>query len=238
MSNKDKKKMTINEKYLEALKTLDGWVTISEWAQKFADMYPDQLAKAEKQAAGQKNETTGLREIAARISSQTSRNGFGGQVEEDRSERPRRVRFLNEVEAKIQEEREIEEDIEPITRRQKEKTQFDALSVKEKYRITELQDIISQFNKFFGTDFELEHAQALLNRTEPGDHHPDNVQILLRSHNRTKNSNNWQRFSIEEQVEYISSVVNIQKIIAKKMNLDIQDDILDLLLERTRKVFS
>lgn len=237
MSSKDKKKTTINDKYLEALKTLDGWVTISEWSQKFAEMYPDQLAKAEKQAAGQKNETTGLREIAARISSQTSRNAFGGQVEEDRSERPRRVRFLNEVEAKIHEEREIEEDIEPITRRQKERTQFDALTVKEKYRMNEFEDIIAQLNRFFGTDFELEHAHALLNKEAPGDHHPNNIQILLKSHNRTKSGNNWDRFNIEEQIEYITSAVNIQKIIAKKMKLEIQEDVLGLLLDRIKNIF-
>ncbi len=227
----------INDLYLEALKTFRGWVTISEWAEKFAEMYPNQLAKAEKQAAGQKHETTGLLAIAARISSQTSRNAFGGQVEEDRSQRPRKVRYLNEDEIEAHEIKEIEDDVEPITRRQKELMQFEQLSSKDKYRLTEMSEIISQLNRFFGTDFEIEHAKAILNKSEPGDHHPENIQILQRSHNRVKNSNNWERFTLVEQVEYIRAAVSIQKLVAKKMSIDIQEDVLEMLLERLSKIF-
>lgn len=69
MIDKEKKNMKIHEKYLEALKTFDGFVTVSEWAVKFGEMYPELLEKANKEAQNQKNDTTGLREIAARISS-------------------------------------------------------------------------------------------------------------------------------------------------------------------------
>lgn len=64
--------MTISEKYLESLKTIGEWVIVSEWAKKFTELYPDEYAKAEAQARNQKNDTTGLREIAARISSRLS----------------------------------------------------------------------------------------------------------------------------------------------------------------------
>ena len=57
--------MKIVEKYLEAIKTFDDYVTISDWAIKFSELYPDELQKANEQAANQKNETTGIREIAA-----------------------------------------------------------------------------------------------------------------------------------------------------------------------------
>lgn len=60
--------MKITEKYLEALKTFTDYVTVSEWAQRFSEMFPDELQKANEQAANQKQDTTGLREIAARIS--------------------------------------------------------------------------------------------------------------------------------------------------------------------------
>jgi hypothetical protein len=38
--------MKITEKYLEALKTFTDYVTVSEWAQRFSEMYADELQKA------------------------------------------------------------------------------------------------------------------------------------------------------------------------------------------------
>lgn len=86
-------------------------------------------------------------------------------------------------------------------------------------------------------DFELEHANAILNPKEPGRHHPDNLQILLSSHNRFKNKSNWLRFTIDEQIEYINSVVLVQKMISKKMNIEIDDSVVVALMERLRKVY-
>jgi hypothetical protein len=63
-------------------------------------------------------------------------------------------------------------------------------------------------------DFEVDHSQALLNPDSPGKHHPDNLQLLLKSHNGKKHSKNWERFSLEEQVEYITTAINLQKIVA------------------------
>lgn len=47
--------MKINEKYLEALKSFDNYVTVLQWAEKVSEIYPDVLSKAEQQAKGQKN---------------------------------------------------------------------------------------------------------------------------------------------------------------------------------------
>jgi len=230
-------KLTINEMYLEALQSIGDWTTVSDWALKFAEIYPDQLEKAEKQAAAQKSDTNGLREIAARISSQTSRNEFGGRVEVDTSERPRKVIWLDDVNIKLHEQREQEEDIEPITRRQREKQQYDELSTKDKFRMTEFVDVISQLNKFFGTFFELEHAKSLMNKEDAGDHHPDNIQILLKTHNRSKSGKNWNRFSVEEQLDYISKVINVQKIISTKMGIEIDEEVLDMIFDKIKKIF-
>ena len=38
--------MKIHEKYLEALKTFTNFVTVSEWAEKFVEMFPEELEKA------------------------------------------------------------------------------------------------------------------------------------------------------------------------------------------------
>ena len=56
--------MTKSQKYLEALKTFDDWVIVSEWAVRVGELYPDILEAANKQAFNQANETTGLRELA------------------------------------------------------------------------------------------------------------------------------------------------------------------------------
>ena len=107
---------SINEKYLDALSQTSEWLTVSEWACKVADVYPDLLVAADAQAAKQKNDTTGLREIAARLSSRLSSGGFGASVEVDASERPKKVRFLTVVEQKEHEAQEVEEDLAPLRR--------------------------------------------------------------------------------------------------------------------------
>jgi hypothetical protein len=91
--------MKIHEKYTEALKTCTEYVTVHEWAQKVGELYPDLLEKAEKEAEAQKQETTGLREIAARISSRLSSGKFEHVLIDD-SERPRRAKYITSTEKK------------------------------------------------------------------------------------------------------------------------------------------
>lgn len=229
--------MTKAQKYLEALKTFDDWVIVSEWAVRVGELYPDLLEEANRQAAKQKNETTGLRELAARISSRLSTGGFEGNVEEDDTERPRKVRYASEVTKKERVDQDIAEDIEPLTRAERIKKDSEELSVSEEYRIGEFESIAKQLNRFFGLDFEVDHAEALLNPDNPGKHHPDNLQILTKAHNGKKNKANWQRFSINEQIEYIETVINLQKIVAPKFDITLEIDVLESLLERLKKVF-
>jgi hypothetical protein len=227
----------ISQKYLEAIKALNSWVTVSEWAVKVGELYPEILEKAEKEALAQKNETTGLREITARISSNISRGAYLGKIDIDESEHPRKVRYITESEARTHEEQELEEDLAPISRSQKIRADEATLSTKDKYRLTELESIISQLRTIFNLDFELEHAKALLNPENAGQHHPDNIQILLKSHNRLKSNKNWDRFSIEEQIDYIKSVVKVQKIVSKRMGVDIEDEVIDQIIKRIEAVF-
>lgn len=229
--------MTISEKYLEALKTLGDWVIVSEWAKKFAELYPDEYAKAEEQARNQKNDTTGLREIAARISSRLSTGGFEDTVEIDDSERPRRVRYISAEDRKQHVEAEIADDIEPLTRDERIKQDTETLTQLERYRLGELDTIAKQLNRFFGLDFEVDHAMAILNPENPGKHHPDNLQILTKAHNGKKNKYNWKRFSIDEQIEYIEAVIHLQTIVAPKFGIELESKVLESLMSRLREVF-
>jgi len=105
--------MKIHEKYTEALKSFTEFVTVYEWAQKVGELYPDLLVKAEKEAQAQKQNTTGLREIAARISSRLSSGKFKN-VLIDESERPRKVKYLTIEEQQSNQKKELINDIEPI----------------------------------------------------------------------------------------------------------------------------
>ncbi len=228
--------MTKSQKYLEALKTFDDWVIVSEWAVRVGELYPEILDAANKQAANQANQTTGLRELAARISSRLSTGGFP-EVEIDDSERPRKVRYISEAQKEERIEEELEADIEPLTRAERIRQDSQALSELERYRIEEFEAIAKQLNKFFNLDFEVDHAFALLNSAEAGKHHPDNLQLLIKAHNGKKNKKNWQRFIFEEQKEYIKQVIALQTIIASRLEISLVDDVLDSLLERLERIY-
>lgn len=229
--------LSINEKYLHALSLTSDWLTVSEWACKVAEVYPDLLIAADAQAAKQKNDTTGLREIAARLSSRLSSGGFGASVEVDASERPKKVRFLSAVEQKEHEAQEVEEDLAPLRRIDIIKRDSEQLSVAEQYRIDEFEAISRQLKTYFGLDFEIDHATALLNPKTPGKHHPDNLQLLLKTHNGKKNASNWQRFSFVEQKQYIEAAITLQSLVAARMNVEVVSSVKDSLLQRLEAIY-
>lgn len=228
---------SINEKYLHALSLTNDWLTVSEWAMKVADTYPELLENAEKQAANQKNDTTGLREIAARLSSRISSNGFGSQIEVNTEEKPKKVRFLTPIEQQQHAAEEEAEDLAPLRRIDIIKRDSEQLSVAEQYRIDEFEAISRQLKTYFGLDFEVDHASALLNPKTPGKHHPDNLQLLLKTHNGKKNASNWPRFSLAEQKQYIEAAITLQSLVAVRMNVEVVSTVKDSLLQRLEAVY-
>lgn len=229
--------MKIHEKYLEALKTCNDYVTVSDWAVRLGEMYPELLEKANKEAQNHKNDTTGLREIAARIGSWISTGGFDKFVEIDDSERPRKVKYITKEEQLQKTTQELEEDIEPLRRQDIINQAKESFEAKELYRISEFENIQKGFKSFFGIDFEIDHAQALLDDKEQGKHHPDNFQLLLKYHNVKKYKNSWQRFNIDEQIDYISKVMALHKVIEDKLDVKLDENILDNLLNRLKAIY-
>ena len=229
--------MKIVEKYLETLKTFTDYVTISDWAIKFSEMYPDELEKANKQAANQKNDTTGLREIAARISSNISSGKWSKELSINDSERPRKVKFISKEELEEQTDKEIEEDIEPLKRQDIINNAVNKMEVFDLYKISEFENIQKAFKQFFGLDFEIDHAEALLNTEKQGNHHPSNLQLLLKYHNGKKNKKSWQRFTFDEQAEYIKKSIALHDLVADKFDVEIDNKILDSLLDRLKSIY-
>ncbi len=208
--------MKIHEKYLEALKTFTDYVTISEWAVKFGEMYPDELEKANGQAKKQKGDTTGLRELAARISSNVSSGKWSKELLIDDSERPKKVKYITKDQLEENIQKEIDEDIEPLRRQDIINNAVDQMQILDLYRISEFENIQKAFKQFFSVDFEIDHAQALLNDTKQGDHYPDNLQLLLKYHNGKKSKKSWERFTFDEQVDYIKKTISLQSLVVDK----------------------
>jgi len=227
----------IVEKYLETLKTFTDYVTISDWAIKFSEMYPGELEKANKQAANQKNDTTGLREIAARISSNISSGKWSKELSINDSERPRKVKFISKEELEEQTDKEIEEDIEPLKRQDIINNAVNKMEVFDLYKISEFENIQRSFKQFFGLDFEIDHAEALLNTEKQGNHHPSNLQLLLKYHNGKKNKKSWQRFTFDEQAEYIKKSIALHDLVADKFDVEMDNKILDSLLDRLKSIY-
>ena len=230
--------MKIREKYLEALKQIDSWVIVSEWANKVGELYPDLLAKAEEEAANQANDTTGLREIAARISSAISTGAYENKIEIDTSERPRKIRYIPEERRTEHQEQELEEDIEPLKREEIIKRDVSEWRARDKYRSDEFEAISRQLKAFLNLEFEVDHANALLSAVQPGRHHPDNFQLLLKTHNVKKKNDNWQRFTFDEQIEYIKAAIKLQAIVAPKLDVEMDESVIDSLIERLGRVYS
>lgn len=229
--------MKIVEKYLEALKTFTDYVTISEWAVKFGEMYPDELEKANEQAKNQKGDTTGLRELAARISSNISSGKWSKELLIDDSERPKKVKYITKDQLEENIQKEIDEDIEPIRRQDIINNAVDKMQILDLYRISEFENIQKAFKQFFGIDFEIDHAQALLNDDKQGDHHPDNLQLLLKYHNGKKSKKSWERFTFDEQVDYIKQTISLQSLVADKFDVEIDNKILESLISRLKSVY-
>ena len=229
--------MSKHQKYLEALKATEGWVKVSEWAIRVGELFPAVLEEAEIQAANQAHDTTGLREIAARISSRISRGEYAKKIEIDNSERPRLVRYLEPTEQASHEEEEIEEDIAPLKRGEIIKKAADDFNTEERYRVSEFEAISAQLKHCFALSFEVDHAKALLNQGSPGSHHPDNLQLLLKAHNGMKNNQNWERFSVEEQIEYIEAAIKMQSLIATRLKIDMVDLVLASLKSRIKGIY-
>ena len=223
--------MTITEKYIEALKEIGDWATAGEWALKVAEMYPDIMENANEQAKNQKNDTTGMRELTARLHSNVSRGAYEGKIEIDMDERPRKFRYAlpEDIEKRIDEE--LDEEMACLTRTERIKKDYESLSTYDKYRIQELEAIAKAFNSYFKTDIEVDHAQSLMG-DNPGRHHPDNLQLISKTHNRIKSKKSWERMNLEKQLEYLEKMMAYHEMV-----FDVDDEILASLVERVRKVY-
>ena len=148
-----------------------------------------------------------------------------------------KVKYIPQEHRQEHDAQEVEEDIAPLRRDERIKRDISEWHPKEKYRSDEFEVISKQLKTFLGLDFEVDHADALLNAENPGKHHPNNFQLLLKSHNAKKKNDNWKRFTFDEQEEYIKSAIKLQSLVATRLNIEMDESIVDSLMERLNKVF-
>ena len=171
--------------------------------------------------------------MAARMSSMIASGRFDDCVSVNRSERRMKIKYIS---VSDREEIQTEED-EEITREEKIQSDIENLTVQELYRIEEVESINKQLKHDFCLDFELDHAKAIRNKEDPGTHHPNNLQLLLKIHNNRKSHKNWQRFTFDEQVEYLKAVINVQLLVSKKMCIEIHDDVIQKIIDRLKLIY-
>lgn len=221
-----------NEKYLEALKQIKDWTTVSDWAKKVAELYPEILKEANKQSKSYKRPSTGVREIAARIGAKFSTTTYDGLVEIDDSQRPRRVRFIK---SQISQHNQKLSEKEEYNRSKKIRYDNKNLSSHENYRKKEFEKITKTLSKELHINFELEHAAPLKGG---GKDNPNNMQILIKAHNGKKSTSKWTRFTLEEQIDYIRALIDIQKNLEKKMGVKLNDKIIEMVIANLRNIFN
>ena len=91
--------MNTNEMYIEALKTFNDFVTIREWAEKFAKMYPNDFKKAEEKSESQKSSRSAIGEVTKSINASIiNTKNWQLIVKEDKSFRPKKAKYLKEEE--------------------------------------------------------------------------------------------------------------------------------------------
>lgn len=96
---------------------------------------------------------------------------------------------------------------------------------------------VAEWAERFGLEFKVDHARALLNPLDAGAHYSDNLQLLLKAHNAKKNSHNWQRFNLAEQMDYIDAALKLQSLVAPRLGIDVDSSILTSLFERLKAIY-
>jgi hypothetical protein len=93
--------MTMNEKYVEVLKTFSDFVTIREWAERFTEMYQDDFKRIDENAQNQtteKNQTNGLRELCKRIRQNLKTNeDWSGLIAAYENSLPLQVKYVGNL---------------------------------------------------------------------------------------------------------------------------------------------
>jgi hypothetical protein len=199
----------IADKYIEVLVKYNN-ITLNEWVEKILETYPDLEDQIKKYTYYKKNGDV-KRTLKHKIHKNTDIGELKrmGILNIDKSQNPsiysmdvEKYNEYIEIGDTISEKGISDYDRSEII----EKTEETWLS-KDRIHASTYAYIQKLLWIHIGMKFEIDHAKSL---KEGGKHSPENFHLLLKEHNRSKNSKSTKRMSYEEQVRYIKAVVQAQ----------------------------
>ncbi len=213
------------------LKEIDEWVPLGDFVKILVTKFPEELIYNGRQ--GDEDEPTlemAIQRITRRFNDSFVKGNLDPKIWIYNGTGVRQIRIasgdkeasLLTLTEKLLLEKGVKsgEDMETtITRKEREKRDSTKWISDDTYRYGEFKDIASSLNKHFNLDLEVDHAWAIMCDDKPGQHHPDNLHLLSKRHNVIKNNFSSNRFTIEEQEDYITDLVTFNKKHSDRLNL-------------------
>ncbi len=218
------------EKYIKVLKDIDNWVSIREWVDEVATIHPDLFEEMVVAGAGWTPPNTGNDVLWRKLNYLTKdlMKKNDPNIEVSDKGKFKQIRYI---------ENRLELTEETLTRGERIQEDTELLSLWDLHRIEEFRAVARSLNRLFKTDFEVDHSEAILSKNQPGSHHPNNLQLLSKRVNVIKGSRSWNRFSWDEQVDYIKKLVQSNTCIKDRLSIVATDDNLGLYLTQLELVY-
>ncbi len=212
-------------------------VTRPEWAELVGKKYPELLKKATLQGSSRSPSRSGVSILSTSMSASLRGSKESVFIETVVVDNLTKFRYITEEKSLENIEKALDEEELYSTRAEIIKAGNSVMTKFDSFRYKEFQEIQKNFKTLLKLDFEIDHANALMNPTEPGDHHPDNLQLLNSRFNSIKGKYNWKRFTIEEQVKHIRDYA--APYLEHKINLNIEygEDCLEILIKRLEAIY-
>lgn len=223
--------MLKQEMYRDILKESKEPLSIVEWATKIIEKSPSIL----KQIDSRTNRPVRFEAFVSALSLKVSKGEMKNvQVVENKPYR--QVMYLSDLKKNELMKQTLADDLASISINKKIQRDIDKASEYERYRLEEFKNVTEQLNKYFAVNFVLHHAYSLKKERKEAKHHADNLQILTFEHSLVKKDAD-KRFSIEEQKAYIKRSIVVHMMIDRKIELNLIDEVLEMLLDRLDKVY-
>ncbi len=225
------------EKSMETLEKTTGWLELWDWADLVYAEHSDIAAVMDSRGAGWAIPKPGRRVIWGELQGITRGNQRQPKNLIVDTSGIKKVTYASDEEIEEYESNAEAKEEEYLSRKDIIKRDEESLTQIEKWNIDDFYVIAKMLNDSFNLDFEVDHAKALMNPIDPGNHHPDNLQILSKRFNGIKNSKNWDRYSWEEQEEHIRDCVDPYLKNRERLDIDGTKEDLDYIIDRLKKIY-
>lgn len=226
--------------YWEMFKRATSPTTVPEIVEQIIVEHPDFFAKKDAAAAQQKRPNNGRKQIQAEVNSLIATGRIPSQLQVDRTGDLITFTYLEQDVEDADDDLLLEYEDEgttdnpcKATRRQIVQEAISNFTPEELYRTQEFKRIADALKTNCGITLDVDHAKSLLNYEEPGEHHPDNLQLLESNLNKSKNNKNWNRFTWEQQERHLRCLLDAIEV-AKNVNRSV----FEILVQQLKVVYT